>query len=289
MSATAPPPARYFPVKGTPLRMEAGLKPLATSFGNGTRDALPFQVDDQRGRYLEAKRKVPAHRHRVLARGPDDERTHREVLAWMRSTLRRDHSEVFAAQPLDTYEAIGARIQEDFAVLGRASGPGEAIAVHVSFPSGWRPERIAGASFREIHAPVPAFADVDAQSESMVRAMVERGPYIRFVWTICADDHLDHHPEEGLRESWRRDGPGWLRVERQVTVPFPAIDASLFLIRTYLYPFASLTADERSVLARALEALPNEVRRYKGLEGPPTETALAQLRGFAAGQTTPTT
>jgi dimethylamine monooxygenase subunit A len=289
MSTTAPPPARYFPVKATPLRMEAGLKPLGTSHGNGDRDALPFQLDDERERYLDAKRRIPAARHRVLTKGPDDDRVHREVLAWMAATLRRDHPEAFAEAPLDSYAAIGARIQEDFTVLARASGPGEAIAVHVSFPSGWRPERIAGASFRQIHAPVPAFADVDAQAESMVRAMVERGPYVRFVWTVCADDHLDHHPEEGRREAWHRDGPGWLRVERQVTVPFAALDASLFLIRTYLYPFACLTPDERVVLARALETLPDDVRRYKGLEGAPTEAALARLRDLAGPQQTPTT
>jgi dimethylamine monooxygenase subunit A len=289
MSAEALRPARYFPVKGTPLRMEAGLKPLSTSFGNGPRDSLPFQLDDEREHYLAAKRRVPAGRHRILERGPQDDRVHREVLAWMRSTLRRDHPEAFAAGPLDSYAEIGARIQEDFTVLGRASGPGEAIAVHVSFPSGWRPERIAGASFRGIHGPVPSFADVDAQAESMVRAMIERGPYVRFVWTICADDRLDHHPEEGRREDWRREGPGWLRVERQVTVPFPALDAALFLIRTYRYPFASLTPGERDVLARALAALPDDVRRYKSLEGAPTEAALAQLRDLAERQQTPTT
>jgi dimethylamine monooxygenase subunit A len=281
MRTTAPRPARYFPVKATPLRMEAGLKPLATSFGNGDRDALPFQLDDERDRYLAAKREISPTRHRVLARNPDDERVHREVLAWMAATLRRDHTPTFAPEALDSYAAIGALVQEDFTVLARASGPGEAIAVHVSFPSGWRPERIAGTSFRAIHAPVPSFADVDAQAESMVRAMVERGPYVRFVWTISADDHLDHHPEEGRREAWRREDPGWLRVERQITVPFPSLDASLFLIRTYLYPFASLTPDERAVLSRALASLPDDVRRYKGLEGAPTETALFQLSDLA--------
>ena len=72
-------------------------------------------------------------------------------------------------------------------------------------------------------------------------------------------------------------------------MPFPALDASLFLIRTYLYPFASLTPDERQVLARALSALPEDVRRYKGLEGAPTDVALAQLRDLAERQQTPTT
>jgi hypothetical protein len=271
------PPARYFPVKETPLRMEAGLKPLTTDLGNGPRDRLHFQIDDERERYLAAKRLVPASRHRVVERDAADRRVHAEVVAWMRATLRREHADRFAAEQLDSYGAIAARVQEDFAVIARAGGAGEAIAVQVSFPSGWRPENIAGASFRAIHGPVPGFAEVDPQAASMVRAMVERGPYVRFVWTVTADDHLDHHPEDGRREPWRRDGGGWLRVERQVTVPFVELDASLFLIRTYLYPFASLAPEERRTLACALEAMPADVRRYKGLGGEPTAVALALL------------
>ena len=60
-------------------------------------------------------------------------------------------------------------------------------------------------------------------------------------------------------------------------MPFVGADASLFLIRTYLYPFASLAPSERVTLARALAAMPEEVRRYKGLDGEPAATAIALL------------
>lgn len=270
-------PARYFPVKATPLRMEAGLKPLATPFGNGTRDRLFFQVDAERERYLAAKRRVPDSRHVELTRGRADRLVHERVRSWMATTLRHEHPAEPWREGFDSYRAFAHQVQEDFAVLARASGAGQAIAVYVCFPSGWRPEQIAGRSFREIHAPVPGFAERDAPAESMVRAMVGRGPYVRFVWTICADDELDHHPEQGRRAPWREDGPVWLRVERQVTVPFPEVDASLFLIRTYLYEFASLSANERTTLAAALRAMPPELRRYKGLEGTPCEIAIRRL------------
>jgi hypothetical protein len=97
----------------------------------------------------------------------------------------------------------------------------------------------------------------------MVTGMIERGPYVRFVWTVTADDHLDHHPEEGRRVEWRDARAGWLRVERQVTVPFSAVGASLFLVRTYVYPFASLADDERRVLATAIERMPTAIADYK--------------------------
>ena len=60
--------------------------------------------------------------------------------------------------------------------------------------------------------------------------MIERGPYVRFVWTLSADDCLDHHPEEGNRLPWdSHQGRGWLRVERQVTVPFPGVESRALL------------------------------------------------------------
>jgi len=41
--------------------------------------------------------------------------------------------------------------------------------------------------------------------------------------------------------------------------------AFAFLIRTYLTPVPELSADERECLAGAVENMPPEARRYKGL------------------------
>jgi len=268
--------ARYFPVRRAPLRMEAGLRRFGTDFGNGDVDRLFFQRDREEARYLAAKAAAPPGRHGVLARDEAERRVHRRVQEWMQAQLAQEHPDV-AAQCDGTYASLAARVQEDFAVLHRPQRDESAIAMFVSIPSGWRPERLLGASFRTIHGPVPSFADVEAQSASMVASMIERGPYVRFVWTLAADDHLDHHPEEGKRSPWSAAGAGWLRVERQVMVPFPAESASLFLIRVYVYPFAALSPEERETLAAAIEAMPDDVARYKGLAGEPREIALSLL------------
>ena len=274
-----PSPARYFPVRPRPYRMEAGLMPFGRDFGNGTRDRLYFQVDGEVERYRRARHEVGAHRHRLLDDGGVRRDCHRAVLDWMSAVLRREHPGLWGDAPL-SYASLAETVQEDFAVLRRRDDRrSEAIAVFVSFPSGWRPEDIGGADFMRIHAPVPGFADVDAAVDSMVTAMVERGPYVRFVWTITADDHLDHHPEQGRRVAWRDAAAGWLRVERQVTVPFPAVAASLFLVRTYLYPFASLAADEKWALAAAIDQMPPEIARYKRLDGDAGRIARRLLAG----------
>jgi hypothetical protein len=90
---------------------------------------------------------------------------------------------------------------------------------------------------------------------------------VRFVWTISADTHLDHHPDQGCRVPFTADTrEAWLRVERQVSVPLRSRDAALFLIRTYHYPFSSLSTGERHTLAVALDAMPPVIRTYKGLD-----------------------
>ncbi len=278
-------PAFYFPIRGTPYRFEAGLHRFGTDFGNGPADRNFFQLDREWPRYRRARARVPAHRAGVLTTTPAQRRTHRVVLAWLSDRLEREHpgrgsfDALPSGAPLRDYAHLTSRVQEDLTVLMRPSDRDEAraIAVFVDQPSGWRPERILGGSFEEIHGPVPAFAKRPGQAASMTTGLIERGPFVRFVWTVTADDALDHHPEEGGARPWREDGRGWLRVERQVTVPFPAEGAGLFLIRTYLYPFESLTGAQRTRLRLALDAMPDPIARYKGLEGEPRRIATKLL------------
>lgn len=273
-----PAPARYFPVRETPYRMKAGLQPLGTDFGNGARDRLYFQRDDEGPRYLHARRAVSPARSGILARTGGQRAAHAAVLAWLWSTWRNEHRRhplpERTGDDASDYAALLSLAQEDLTVLHRDGGGREsAIAVYVDFPSGWRPERVLGASFATIHRPVPGFANDEAQVRSMTSSMIDRGPYVRFVWTLSADDALDHHPEEGGRRSWHGAERAWLRVERQVLVPFPSVAASLFLIRTYLYAFETLSKEQRRTLRAACAAMPDEIARYKGLAGEPRTIA----------------
>ena len=179
----------------------------------------------------------------------------------------------------DLYHELALNAQEDLALLALAPQAPQAsqdppreqgerprsalIMGHVTMPSFWAPERIRGASFYEIHLPVPGFPRDERVAERLSAHIASRGPLVRFVWTVANDDRLDHHPQGG-REGWREGQPLWFRVERQLTVPLEGLGA-LFLIRTYLYPFEQLTPEQRDTLREALEVMPEEVARYKGL------------------------
>lgn len=283
--APAPTPRRlrmpiphYFPVESEPLQMAASLLRFGTDFGNGDADRRYFQVDDRYAEYVAGKRRAPAHR-RFVVDGPD-ERTRAaldEALTWMRDTLGREHPELRRAidadvEAADPFDAIARHVQEDFAILNAGEDDrGRTLAVDVRFPSGWRPERLREANFDAIHQPVPGFPPNDKASRGMVRAMVDRGPYARFVWTVGASAALDQHPELFVgdrRALWEDTKEAFYRVERQVTVPLPKTRSSVFLIRVYVKPLASLTDDERARLQHALAVMPPEVRAYKSLPEP---------------------
>jgi dimethylamine monooxygenase subunit A len=269
--------ARFFPVKAERLRMQPGLFRLGHDFGNGLDDTRHLLRDSNAAHYREAKSRVlDADPGRALL-GTDDATStlavHRAISDWLRQTLLAEHAIDLPERALsssalvrEAYVELALELQEDFVVLQRAAdGAERAALVCVCFPSAWRPERIAGQSFLDLHAPVPEFENVAARSAMLVSAMIERGPYLRFVWNVVADSRLDHHPDRSPRAPWTLEQPGFLRVERQLSVPFPAQQASLFLIRTYLYPLSELSVEERSTLSSALTLMSEPVQRYKGL------------------------
>ena len=277
--STLPDPARYVPVRPGPLRMQAGLRKFPEDFGNGPADTRIFQRDVEVRRYLADKGRPAQEGGRAprarawVTDDPGDREVLDAALVWTADRAAQDiagfevRSDVVARlDPLEALDALAMHLQEDLAILRlHEDGRHRLVAGHVCFPSGWRPERLVGASFDEIHRPVPEFADDPRASTSMARSMVERGPYVRFVWTVSADDVLDHHPEDGVRSAIPGASQLWLRVERQLTVPFPEVGGSLFVIRTFLYPVESLTGSQRADLGDAMRAMPETIAAYKGL------------------------
>ena len=273
-------PAHYFPVSPKPLVMEAGFSPLSADFGNGARDQLYFQRDREWRRYRETKVAVEPERHWAVSRAPEHLELHLKALRWLTETQAHELGESPSAevsalieglaggqtpphQALSSaYHELSLHAQEDLALL--AERPTSSLVMgEISMPSHWAPQRIKEVSFWEIHTPVPGFPRDERVSERLGKMIAERGPLVRFVWTVATDDQLDHHPKH-RRTPWEEASALWFRVERQLTVPLEGLGA-LFLIRTYLYPLTALSAEERSTLREALTQMPEEVARYKGL------------------------
>jgi Protein of unknown function (DUF3445) len=166
--------------------------------------------------------------------------------------------------------ALGFVLHEDLVLLRKGVGSPsqlEAECLHVSFPSGWTPAEKLGQSFAKIHAPVADASILQAASGAIGRALLERGPFERFVWTISDTDQRARFPMQHLTET-KATHPLWLRVERQVSLPLRDLERSLFLIRVFLYPLEQVFEDvqmKKRILA-SLSSMSDAVVAYKGLE-----------------------
>jgi len=161
-------------------------------------------------------------------------------------------------RPFGGFRDVCREIPEDLLIHRVSEESDWLAAAGVCFPSQWHPGEKVGRSWEEIHRPVP----MDLSSSSrIVRAMVGSGPFERFVWGVVYDRRYDFHPSRE-RSSFLPGNP-LVKVERQVTVPFPELGFCLFILRQYL-----VEDYDREALAAAIEGMNSEQRKYKGLLEP---------------------
>lgn len=176
----------------------------------------------------------------------------------------------------DGLDAMVAQIPEDIAIWRKDDTKEYLDTVHLSAPNHWDPREKAGHNFNAVHAPVGEWQQTLApKADALVQSMINKGPFERFAWGVATDNRLNHHPcapKSVASEDWmgRRFNPDrpelYLRVERQVLIPFKELSLSLFLIRTYFYDVKELSLEERSALTTSLHSMRGETLKYKGLD-----------------------
>ena len=218
----------------------------------------------------------------VLERGDADPRTPREL-----ADLAGPAADALQRLPAATraLNALRLSIAEDLVVLlrDRRGDGGRAGYLCVAAPSGWDPGARGNASFAALHAPVPRAGPLLSAGAAIADAMVEKGPFVRYVWSLAADEALSHHPRRhpAARLDDRDPATWWLRVERQTTLPLPRANAAAFFIRVLHRPLRQAVgpAGRRARLAAAVRSMDPALLAYKGLDG----AAPALLRWLERG------
>jgi hypothetical protein len=86
---------------------------------------------------------------------------------------------------------------------------------------------------------------------------------------LARSAELNHHPDRKLPllDASVNADEVWLRVEHQALVALPKSSGILFGIRVVNHPLSAVKADVVAAarLCRALETMPEEMARYKGL------------------------
>ncbi|MCA8999169.1 MAG: DUF3445 domain-containing protein [Planctomycetaceae bacterium] len=165
--------------------------------------------------------------------------------------------------PLDrngTLTELSQSVAEDFIVHRRQNEKDWMALGYVFLPSQWWPEQQIGKSFREVHEVVPGM-DLTA-SEKLVHAMIHSGPFERFLWSPLFEERLNCHPRFPRAEFDPENPVLFMKIERQVLVGFPKLEASLFILKQSL-----ISCDEidHSALLKTIRSMTPEQLAYKGL------------------------
>lgn len=291
--------ARYYPWTRGVYEVSPGLRPFGADFGNGDADGKLFQIDEEFDTYADNKRRALRERrgkyvrafrlsrevesaalHLITSRLATDYPNRFRVeypdrtVSLYDGDLRYDLSAMTRGDRSDSLDFLARLVQEDFAIVSTLDHTDWISYLHLCSPSHWAAEEKVGRSFFDVHHPIPGFERVNAAAPGLIDAMVNKGPFVRFVWGIESDDRLNHHPEPPPNEDsaeWQgRDfsaGRFWVRTERQVTWPLPEVGAALFTIRvghvsdTEILPNPALLQP----LREALLSMSEEAKAYKGL------------------------
>jgi dimethylamine monooxygenase subunit A len=182
------------------------------------------------------------------------------------------------------WRELALGLQDDLVVMRLDQEQFVPEYMQVCFPTGWDPAQKYATDLRKIHEPVAEGERLQKSTFSIAQAMVHKGPFVRYVWTLAASNQLSQHPSEKIVPSAYTKqhttsqnptknpinpiNPIYLRVERQVTVPLPAWRRSLFLIRVFIAPIDSVanTVERKHLLCNSLKSMTPEVIAYKGIE-----------------------
>lgn len=291
MPTPFPPTPHYAPFKAGQFRWSMGLTPLDLDDW--------IQVDAYSPGDLAEKERLLAERHGdVFDAYPEGLPGSQEVLALLADHLPARFPQLYASDGDDLIYLPTARrwslvddtlhpldlaarlVQEDLCLMrrGPADDAYKLVAASVCFPTGWTLADKMGGSVAAIHAPIPNY---DTQLESTMdrffdRIKVDR-PVVRLNWNLMTDPGL-FQPRGHIRKQFTpvtADNAGdrlWLRVERQTLRRLPRTQDILFTIRILVRPLRDIVndanasdPDEATRLIAALQAVPPEVRAYKGL------------------------
>jgi len=176
-----------------------------------------------------------------------------------------------SATPWQTCLALGQFWETDYLLL--KCDTDEEIRLYggcLCFPSSWRLSDKIGKRIEFIHGPVPGLNQSIGQGIHKFLAALKPGTAsLRHNWGLARSPELNHHPDRDLPrlDATVNADEVWLRVEHQALVALPKSGGILFGIRVVNHPLQEVKVDPIAAarLCRALETMPDEMARYKGL------------------------
>ncbi|MEE2659472.1 MAG: heme-dependent oxidative N-demethylase subunit alpha family protein [Candidatus Latescibacterota bacterium] len=305
----------YTPWDKGRYEVRTALAALGIDYGNGKADAQLFQIDDSFDRFRDvvlSSRRESLDKH-VTISDAFSERVEGGVALFIAFRLAEEHPQSFQLREdsdgpvlicrrtgetlcfdpggrltraqgstiepayVGAFDALCSQVQEDICIVIRHDdSSNEVAAIHLCAANHWAAQEKIGTDFATVHLPVPGIGPVNDRARQLVDAMVDRGPYVRFVWGITSDTRLNHHPDPAPGAdpvTWhgRKFDPVerqlFIRIERQVLWGLPQVQAAIFAIRPSFRDGEIVRADPllNAALVSALEGMSEAEAQYKGV------------------------
>lgn len=234
-----------------------------------------FQCDNLAAQYAERKRQLLNEQRQQVLLGEADPAVLVEIA--------QHYQQQTAIQLAPEVDALTLGMQEDFVIL-HDEPQGErwdmnARFLSVCFPSNWNPSEKLGLNFHAIHAPVADNALLQAGAKGIIDLAFRKQPMLRHVWLLTPNSDLPSHPLQRPRlwaDALQQADSGLLleqlyfRVERQTTLPLPALKRGVFFIRVMVAPLVDvlrLEPERAQQLAAALASMSANILAYRGMTG----------------------
>jgi len=242
-----------------------------------------FQLRFERGEPAEFFAPTPAHRELIAERQhwlQTETQTYAALLppgeALLEETAElagnwNSFTPPNSATPWQKCLALGGFWEADYLLL--KADADQQIRLYggcLCFPSSWRLSEKIGTPMEFIHGPVPGLnPSIGAGIQKFLLNLKPGAASLRHNWGLSRSAELNHHPDRALPrlDTTVNADEVWLRVEHQALVALPKSGGILFGIRVVNHPLAEVKADAMATtrLCRALETMPEELARYKGL------------------------
>lgn len=158
---------------------------------------------------------------------------------------------------------LALQIEEDIAIMAN----GILSAICFCFPSSWVPAQRLGLTFKQIHEPIADNQRLLEASERIVHAMVNNGPFKRYVWTITNNPGLSNHPKTKIVESILTIDNLYFRYETQTTMPLPELNAAILFVNVQVEPLSKYwdSDTDKKLILESINSMTDNILEYKSL------------------------
>lgn len=287
----------YFPIDKGLYEVALSLRPLGADLGNAEFDQKIFHVYSNYIDYYQNKLEcLKERKSKYVARYQLNENLQESLIDFltkrlvldqanylkidnqkMKSTLVDLNVDLNSSDRDLLLDQLCLFTQEDIALVSRDDKNDFIAYLNLCSPSHWAAEDKIGKNFFNVHVPIPGIEKINSNANKIIEMMINKGPFVRFIWSFVTDTRLNHHPIApiGMDQSvWKgrsfnldAEIPFYLRIERQCIYGLPDHNASVFTIGVNFISGKDIKNNQyqKDQLVRALNSMSIESREYKGV------------------------